>query len=161
MTERMVCRRAASRTAMLIAAVGMLCLATAGAARAQEGPGVQVGVSAQPNQFYVGAHYVTAPIVEQAWFRPNLEVGVGHAQTFVTLNFDFVDRLPLKGTPWKLYFGGGPALNIDRHNGTTDSGGGLNIVLGVVHPKGLFTEIKVGLVDSPSFKFGVGYTFGQ
>jgi hypothetical protein len=146
---------------VVVAAVMMLSFAAPGLARAQEGPGVQIGVSTDPGQFYFGAHYLTSPIVEHIWFRPNLEVGVGHDLTLVALNFEFIDRVPLRNTVWQLYFGGGPALNIRRFDERTDSGGGVNLLVGVQHPHGLFTEIKVGLADSPSFKFGVGYTFGR
>lgn len=144
--------------AMLILFAGLV---PARAALAQEGPGVQAGVSADPSQFYVGAHYVTAPIVQNVWFRPNLEAGFGHGLMLLAFNLEFIDRVPLKHTPWRLYFGGGPALDIRRSHGSTDSGGGLNVLVGLVHPNGLFTEVKIGLVDSPSFKFGIGYTFGR
>lgn len=143
------------------AAVLLLSLVCAPGAHAQEGPGAEIGVSAQPDQFYFGANDLTAPIASEIRFRPNLEVGVGSGSTLVGVNFDFVDRIALRHTPWKLYLGGGPALNITRRSGATESGGGFNLVLGVQHPEGLFTEIKVGVLDSPSFKFGVGYTFGR
>jgi len=60
---------------------------------------------------------------------------------------------------WQVYLGGGPALNIFTANGDSDVGGGFNLMAGLTHRGGLFTEVKVGLGDSPGFKFGVGYTF--
>ena len=41
----------------------------------------------------------------------------------------------------------------------TDTGGGLNVLVGLAHREGLFTELKLGLGDSPDVKFAVGYTF--
>jgi hypothetical protein len=38
-------------------------------------------------------------------------------------------------------------------------GGGFNILVGLEHKKGLFTEFKVGFADSPDIKFAVGYVF--
>jgi len=38
-------------------------------------------------------------------------------------------------------------------------GGGLNVLVGVEHAGGLFTELKVGAMDSPSVRFAVGFTF--
>jgi hypothetical protein len=35
----------------------------------------------------------------------------------------------------------------------------LNLLVGVEAPRGLFFEFKVGVIDSPDFKFGVGWTF--
>ena len=36
---------------------------------------------------------------------------------------------------------------------------GLNFLVGVEQSNGLFFEFKVGVIDSPDFKFGVGYTW--
>ena len=36
---------------------------------------------------------------------------------------------------------------------------GFNLLIGIAQSKGLFSEIKIGAIDSPSFKFGIGYTF--
>ena len=132
--------------------------ATAQAAVAQE-VGVRAGVSADPDQFYGGVHYETAELLEHLRFRPNLEIGVGDDVTLTAVNFEFAYRLPIRRQPWGVYVGAGPALVISRSNGNTDAGGGFNILLGIAHRRGLFTEIKVGAMNSPSFKFGVGYAF--
>ena len=127
--------------------------------------GVRAGVSGSPDQFYAGLHYESAPFAEQLRFRPNLEAGVGSDQTVVALNFEFAYFIPLDAgrrrgaRPWSLYVGAGPALVIDRHTNNTSTGGGFNILLGAQHSGGFFTELKVGMIDSPSVKFGVGYTF--
>jgi hypothetical protein len=126
---------------------------------------VRVGVSGSPDQFYFGLHYETEPLVEQVHFRPNLEVGVGNDQTLVALNFEFIGKFPIKREPWTVYIGAGPALVIDRVSNNavnnTNTGGGFNILLGAEHSRGLFTELKVGMIDSPSVKFAVGYIFGH
>lgn len=122
--------------------------------------GVRVGVSGDPAQFYFGGHYESAPFAEQLRFRPNLEIGVGDNHTLIALNFEFAYFVQLpRRSPWSAYVGAGPALNIDRVTNNTNTGGGFNILVGVQHSQGFFTELKVGMVDSPSFKFGVGYTF--
>jgi len=38
----------------------------------------------------------------------------------------------------------------------TDVEGGFNILLGIQHTRGLFTEFKVGAIDSPEVKVVVG-----
>ena len=152
--------------------VGMMFLtvafcAAAGAARAQTpgAVGVRAGVSGSPDQFYAGLHYESAPFVEQLRFRPNLEIGVGNDQTLVALNFEFAYYVPLDTgrrngrSVWSLYVGAGPALVIDRFTNNTNTGGGFNILIGAQHQGGFFTELKVGMIDSPNVKFGVGYTF--
>ena len=132
-------------------------------AHAQQGFGVRGGVSAEPEQFYFGGHGTFGPVVEKLWFRPNLEVGVGNGVTLVALNAEFTYWVPLRKRPWNVYLGGGPAANIFTSGGpgnrNTHAGPGFNFLVGLAQSKGLFTEIKIGAIDSPSFKFGIGYTF--
>jgi hypothetical protein len=138
----------------------VLVIATAASAAAQSA-GIRTGISGSPDQFYVGLHYETEPLIEQVRFKPNVEVGFGSSQTVAAINLEFVGKVPIKGEPWALYLGGGPALIIDSATGAgTNTGGGFNILLGVEHTKGLFTELKVGMADSPGVKFSVGYIFG-
>jgi len=137
----------------------MMCVLLAAPAHAQSA-GVRVGVSGDPAQFYFGGHYETAPFAEQLRFRPNLEVGIGDNHTLTALNFEFAYFVALqRRSPWSVYFGAGPALVIDHVTNNTNTGGGFNILVGAQHSQGFFTEVKVGTIDSPSFKFGVGYTF--
>jgi hypothetical protein len=144
--------------ALLLATV--LVVTTAASAAAQSA-GIRTGVSGSPDQFYFGLHYETEPLVEQVRFKPNVEIGIGSAQTLLAINLEFVGKVPINRQPWALYIGGGPALIIDKaNNAGTDTGGGFNILLGLEHQKGLFTELKVGLADSPGVKFSVGYIFG-
>ena len=122
---------------------------------AQSQFGIRAGVSADPDQFFFGGHFETDPIVERLTFRPNVEIGLGDDVTLVAFNIEFVYSVPLRGHPWRVYFGGGPALNL--YDG--DPEGGFNILVGLQHRRGLFTEFKVGTIDSPDVKFTVGYVF--
>ena len=143
--------RLCSSVAVAFVTVGLF----ATPARAQ-GAGVRAGVQADPDQFYFGAHAETTPLIDRLTFRPNLEIGVGNDFTTLGFNFEFAYHFP-STKPWNVYVGGGPALVTARHRGASSSGGGFNLLVGVQHSKGLFTEVKIGSVDSPSFKFGVGY----
>ena len=132
-------------------------------AQAQEGVGVRAGVSAEPGQFYFGGHAAFGPVVDKLWFRPNLEVGVGNNTTLIAPNAEFAYWVPLRKNPWNVYLGGGPAANIFTSGGirnrNSDVRPGFNLLIGLAERRGLFTEIKIGAIDSPSFKFGIGYTF--
>jgi hypothetical protein len=130
---------------------------------AQTGVGVRAGISATPGQFYFGGHATVGPVVDKLWFRPNVEVGVGNNVTLLAFNGEFAYFVPLRENPWNVYLGGGPAANIittgppgDRSTGVRP---GFNFLAGLAQHKGFFTEIKFGALDSPSFKFGIGYTF--
>ena len=63
-----------------------------------------------------------------------------------------------------LYAGAGPALNIfmfddSAGDNDADTEAGFNLLVGAETPKGLFFEFKIGAMDSPELKFGVGYTW--
>jgi len=128
---------------------------------AQDG-GIRGGISVDPDQFYFGGHLETSPLIDRLYFRPNVEVGFGDDLTLIAANMEFVYKFTTR-RPWNLYAGGGPALNIYMfdNDGDDDSEteAGVNILVGVEQAKGLFFEFKIGVVDSPDFKFGVGYTW--
>jgi hypothetical protein len=152
------------RTLRVGAAIAVLGLFAAAPVSAQQaGSGVRVGVSADPDQFYFGFHLDTGPIVDRVSFRPNAEIGVGNNLVTVAGNFEFVYWWPVRGHPWHIYAGGGPAVNFFRfdesHGNGTDVQPGFNILLGAAHSRGLFFELKLGFIDSPEVKAGFGYTW--
>lgn len=144
-----------------------LTMATPAAAQSDLSYGIRAGVSGDPDQFVFGGHFETRPLIDRLSFRPNVEIGVGDDVTLVALNLEFVYSVPLENQPWRVYFGAGPALNLysfgddhpGRGNDDTELEGGANILLGMQHSRGLFAEFKVGAIDSPDFKFVVGYAF--
>jgi hypothetical protein len=93
-------------------------------------------------------------------FRPNLEIGVGSDQTLVAANIELAYRIPVpQADEWAVLVGAGPALNVYHRHGDTDPEGGFNFLVGIQHEDGLFAEFKIGALDSPRVKFGIGYTF--
>ena len=138
--------------------LGLVLLSCAPAA-AQDG-GVRGGLSVDPDQFYIGGHFETSPLIDRLHFRPNLEVGFGDDLTLIAANMEFVYKFPLR-SGWSVYAGGGPALNVYMVDDADDSEteAGVNLLVGFEQARGLFFEFKIGAVDSPDFKFGVGWTF--
>ena len=129
-------------------------------ASAQVAAGVRAGLSLDPDQFYIGGHIETDPLVERLVFRPNVEVGFGDDVTLAAFNFEFAWKFARGRTPWGFYAGGGPAINLYQFEGDGDeTEGGFNFLFGVENRSGLFFEFKLGVADSPDFKFGVGFTF--
>jgi hypothetical protein len=128
-------------------------------AAAQIDPGVRAGLSIDPDQFYIGGHIETKPLFERLVFRPNVEVGFGDDLTLAAFNFEFAWKFPRRGD-WGFYAGGGPAINLYQFDGPgDDTEAGFNIMGGFENRSGLFFEFKLGVADSPDFKFGVGFTF--
>lgn len=127
-----------------------------------QGPGLRAGVSVDPDQFYLGGHYETEAIVDRVHARPNLEAGFGDDLTLLALNFEFVYKFPSRNN-WRLYAGGGPAINIFSYDtpgrDDTNTEPGFNVLVGAETTRGLFFEMKVGAIDSPDLRFGVGWTF--
>jgi len=125
-----------------------------------QGPGVRGGVSVDPDQFYLGGHYETGALVDRLHFKPNLEAGFGDDLTHLGFNFEFVYKFPAN-RDWSIYAGAGPAVNIYSFDEIDDSEteAGLNVLFGAETRRGLFFELKVGALDSPDLKFGVGWTF--
>ncbi len=147
--------------------VVILTLAFVHSSAAQEHVGIRVGVSGDPDQFVFGGHIETAPLLDRLVFRPNAEIGLGSDLVLIAFNLEFAYKIPLDDSPWTVYVGAGPALNIlsfsdDGGRGgrdDTEVEGGFNILLGAEHGEGLFTEFKIGTSDSPDLKFMIGYSF--
>jgi hypothetical protein len=143
-----------------VAALGLIFLFAPTPGWAQITPGVQAGVSLNPDQIYVGAHVETTPLFERIVFRPNLEIGFGDHVTLTSVNLEFVWKFPPSGSPWAFYAGAGPAINVHRVAGPGDDAkAGFNFVGGAENSRGFFFEFKVGVDGSPDFRFGVGMTF--
>lgn len=150
---------------LLTLAMWAVVMTVATPASAQAHAGVRAGASADPNQFFFGAHVETKEFAPHVTFRPNVEIGFGDDTTALTFNFEVVYSIPLKKQPWRVYLGAGPALDVYLFNNgpgngdDSDVGGGVNFLVGIQHRGGFFTEMKLGAIDSPSFKFTVGYAF--
>ncbi len=143
-----------------VIAVCLLLVLGSGVARAQSsGFGIRAGASVSPNQFLLGGHIQSNPILPRLVFRPNIEVGVGSGLTTVAINVEFAYFIPFRGQPFDLYIGTGPALNVYSGRGDSSVDGGFNFLMGIQHKKGIFGEIKFGAIDSPDFKLTVGYSF--
>ena len=139
--------------------LAVLFLLSASPASAQDA-GIRGGISIDPDQIYFGGHFETPPLIDRLYFRPNLEVGLGDSLTAISVNMEFVYKFPSKSR-WHLYAGAGPAVNFYDSEGANDTNteGGLNLLVGAEQSRGLFFEFKVGAIDSPNLKFGVGWTF--
>jgi hypothetical protein len=140
-----------------IVALGAVLIATP--AFAQDGPGMRAGLSADPDQFFIGAHYVTQPVTGMLRLQPNVEAGFGNDLTTVAFNADAA--LWVKISPdWHLYVVGGPSMNVYNYSlrDKKDVQAGLNAIAGIRRRGGLFLELKVGAFNSPSVKLLVGYT---
>jgi hypothetical protein len=146
------------RTASITLGATVLIMLVPSLARAQ-GFGVRTGVNVNPDQIAAGALYEW-PMTEHVWFQPNADFGIGDNAKLVTMNMDLVYRMASgPRSNWTLFVGGGSALNYYKLTGYDVTLGGVNALGGVMHRSGFFAQAAAGFIDSPRFKFGVGYAF--
>lgn len=146
-------------TVRALSHVFVACLLTFGASRSARAQGfaVRSGANINPDQFSVGSQYELGPINDRLWLQPNTDLGVGNDATLIAMNFDVVYRRPVsQRSIWTAYAGGGPALDWYRLLGYSRTVAGANVVAGVMHHGGLFSEMRVGFLESPQLRFGVG-----
>ena len=136
----------------------VICLLASGASASELG--FRAGLTVDPDQFHVGAHLDLGQVIPPLRLVPNVEIGFGDNATLIAFNgdllYDFAD------TPWSL--GGELGMNyVDHDNAGSNTDFGLSVLgnyrLGLNSGKTLLLEAKLGLVDSPDFKFTIGWTF--
>lgn len=122
-----------------------------------QGFAVRAGANINPDQMYGGGQYETK-LTDAVWLQPSGDIGVGNGAKLFAMNADVALHRPLgRRTPWQLVAGGGPAVNIYKLPSYSTTTTGLSLLAGLRHANGVFTEFRVGFLDSPDFRFGVGY----
>ena len=144
------------RTSLLMMAVWFATLAPA---HAQATFGLRAGLSADPDQFFIGGHVESPGLTQQGHltFRPNAEVGFGSDQTLISGNLEFVYWVQYPGSQWSSYFGAGPSINFVHTDLDSRAHGGFSGLVGFQHRGGLFIEMKSGGGSAAGLKAMVGY----
>jgi len=108
-------------------------------------------------------HFPTLPLSPHLGFMASVEAGVGDNTTLFSFNMDFKYLFPTRTGSWRPYAGAGPALHLlDRDNVDDDMEVGLGLFGGMqtaTRSGAFFGEMRLGLADSPDFKFTVGWMF--
>ena len=126
--------------------------------------GPHLGFSAGPDQFVVGGHLQWNGVAPQLAFAPGVDLAFGNDLNLVSLNADFHYQLSGKSR-WQPYVGGGAGFHFPSGDniGNNDVYIGGHFILGAaVATQGrsrFFTEMKLGLADSPDFKALAGWNF--
>ena len=146
-----------------------LLLATVAAAHAETAIpwGFRAGYTGDSDfqQLFVGCHAEVARPFGNTGLQPSLEIGFGDDIFVIALNLDlFYQFTELAQKDWSFYAGGGVAINHFNPDGlSSHTEFGLNVAGGVglmiSRSNRLFTEIRIGLEDSPDFKISLGLTF--
>jgi hypothetical protein len=136
------------------------CLILSSVALASPQLGLRAGLTVDPDQFHFGGHLDLGQVLPPLRLVPNVEFGFSSDLTFIALNGDLL--YDFQDTPWSV--GGELGLNfIDPDFGNSQTDLGLSVLgdyrLRLDSGKTLLLEAKIGLVDSPDFKFTVGWNF--
>ncbi len=132
-------------------------------AAAAQGVGFQAGAAFDPEQIYVGSH-IEFPIgSNQFVIRPGIDGAFGGGWRTAAIRADFVFRLTLGATGWRIRQGLGPSVNIAKsvNLDITDVSGSWNYLMGVDHENGFFIEFKGGRASGarvPLLWIGAGVT---
>ena len=155
-------RRTALAARLLAVLVGGAVTGAASAATAV-GFGPRVGLTGDPDQLHMGLTVCSADVAPQLRFVPSVDVGIGNDLVLLSGNFDFKYVFPTQ-SEWRPYMGGGPALHFIRYDNydweDTEVGAGVFGGMQTATRSGaFFTELRLGLIDSPDLKFTVGWLF--
>jgi hypothetical protein len=142
------------------------------------GVGVHGGIGLDPEIIDFGAHATFGSVFKpNLSFRPGIEVGAGEITTFLGINLDFVYGFPSNGTDngWYPYVGAGPTFGLS-HRGfdtddddveapnrfdfsDTDFNGGMNFIVGMRKPSGVFFEMKATAWGVSNIRLVAGFNF--
>jgi hypothetical protein len=139
---------------ILFSCAGLL-LAVTAAMPAFAGPGVHLGASVNPDDFLIGLRFRSHPIAEAIYVVPNAEVGFGDV-TQIAGNLDAYYSFKTS-SELRPYAGGGLTLTWYDFDGGSDTQFGGSILGGIYVKPAVFFEAKLGLGDTPDWKFIVGW----
>jgi len=156
----------AARTTGWAVVAALAALAVAVPAQAA-GIGPRMGLAVNPDQVNFGFQVHAADMVPHLGFVPSFEAGVGDNLVTFTANMDLKYVFTQGPSTWRPYVGGGPDVFFasptrDRYNGESSTDVGMNIFGGMQTPTRsgyFFTEMRLGIIDSPDIKFTVGWQF--
>lgn len=125
------------------------------------GFGPRVGITGDPDQVHMGLHVQAASMTPELTFVPSVELGVGSDREMVSVNFDIRYRFVTRSR-WFPYVGGGPGVHFLNQDGNDNTDVGFSMLGGLqtrLQRTDFFTEMHLGLVDGPDFRFTVGWMF--
>jgi hypothetical protein len=152
------------------------------------GAGVQGGIGLDPELINFGAHATFGPLVRpNLQLRPGIEFGLGEVTTMFGINADVLYTIPgfTSDTRWLPYVGAGPNFSLSHRGFETDEGdhvdidgegvdddqpsrfdfsdtdfnGGMNFIVGMRRPTGMFFEMKATAWGVSNVRLLAGFNF--
>lgn len=122
----------------------------------------------------MGVHATFGPFFsDNIAFRPNVELGLGEVTTILAIHLDVLYTIPgaTRQTRWAPYVGAGPNFSFSHRGFESeedgnrfdfgDSGvdGGLNLIVGIRNPNGVFFEMKATAYGVANVRLLAGVEF--
>jgi hypothetical protein len=150
------------------------------------GAGVQGGIGLDPELLDFGAHATFGPLFRpNLRLRPGVEFGLGEVTTLFGINVDVLYSVPgfTSETRWVPYVGAGPNFSLSHRGFTTEEGdhvdlggstvdapgrfdfgdtdfqGGMNFIVGMRRPSGMFFEMKATAWGVSNVRLLSGFNF--
>lgn len=133
--------------------------------------GLHLGFGNDPDQVFFGGHFTVGDVGPNIDLVPMVDIGFGDNLTIVSLNGDFRYRIDVSGQTWQPYAGAGIGFHFVSFDSrgpfqdTSDTFGGGHIIVGVDAPtrsgNRFFSDLKIGIGDSPDLKIEAGWSFGR
>ena len=132
------------------------------------GLGARTGLAIDPDQFVIGGHIDLGDIAPRLQFQPTVEASFGDDLTIVTTmaeaNYHFRD--PDDWDLLTLYVGAALGPVFISNDNASDTEVGLTVQSGVRKQIGdgdysWLGEVRLGIADTPDWKFVVGFTLGN
>jgi hypothetical protein len=146
--------------------------------------GVEGGAGLDPEIIDVGIHMNVERFIRNSMtFRPGLEIGAGEITTLLNINLDVLYTFAdfTEETRWVPYVGAGPTFGLS-HRGVsaddvddpdideladrnrfdfsdTDFNGGINFIVGMRKPSGVFFEMKATAWGVSNIRLLAGFDF--
>jgi hypothetical protein len=152
------------------------------------GAGVHGGIGLDPEIINFGAHATFGPLFRNLQFRPGVELGLGELTTAFGINLDVLYTLQgSAGDRWRPYVGAGPNFSLSHRGfetedvdnvdidgdgveddddepsrfdfGDTDFNGGMNFIVGMRRPNGMFFEMNATAWGVSNVRLLAGFDF--
>lgn len=155
---------------LILAALAVIPAASA-SAEPYSNYGLHLGFGDSPDQVFFGGQFTIGDVGPNIDLVPMIDIGFGDNATIISLNGDFRYRFDVSGQTWQPYAGAGIGFHFVSFDSrgpfqdTSDTFGGGHFILGVDAPtrsgNRFFTDLKIGIGDSPDLKIEAGWGFAR
>jgi len=154
---------------LLIVLAALIVIPAAAHAESFSNYGLHLGFGDDPDQVFFGGQFTIGDVGPNIDLVPMIDIGFGDDATIISLNGDFRYRFDIGGQTWQPYAGAGIGVHFVSFDSSgplqddSDTFGGGHFIVGIDAPtrsgNRFFTDLKLGIGDSPDLKIEAGWNF--